>query len=124
VFCGPSQREKEKLHKEILDLEKKLDSKQALLLKIERYRGALEVMKHMGGDEDMDVKNQMDDIKEKLKEKEEDLEGIEELNQALIIKERRSNDELQDARKELIIVRMGFRSLFLYSHLLLFRLMP
>lgn len=71
---------------------------------IERYRGALEVMKHMGGDEDLKLKKEMDEIKENLKEKEEEMEALEELNQALIIKERRSNDELQEARKETIIV--------------------
>ncbi|EXC10668.1 hypothetical protein L484_025250 [Morus notabilis] len=96
------KKQKEELHKKIIDLEKKLDKKQALELTIERYRGALEVMKHMGADEDMKLKKEMDEIKENLKEKEEEMEALEELNQALIIKERRSNDELQDARKETI----------------------
>lgn len=85
-------------------MEKKLDEKQALELQIERYRGALEVMKHLGADKDMKLKKEMDEIKENLKEKEEEMEALEELNQALIIKERRSNDELQEARKETIIV--------------------
>ncbi|GMN24163.1 hypothetical protein TIFTF001_000447 [Ficus carica] len=97
------KKQKEELHKKIIDLEKKLDKKQALELMIERYRGALEVMKHMGGDEDLKLKKEMDEIKENLKEKEEEMEALEELNQALIVKERRSNDELQEARKETII---------------------
>ena len=99
-----SQREKEKLHKKILELEKRLDSKQALELQIERYKGALEVMKHMGADEDLELKKKMDETQEKLKETEEDLEAVEDLNQALIVKERRNNDELQQARKEIITV--------------------
>ncbi|XP_023904334.1 factor of DNA methylation 4 [Quercus suber] len=94
--------EKEKLHSKIIELEKKLDARQALELEIERMRGALHVMKHMGEDGDMEVKKNMDAIKEDLKEKEEELENMEALQQALVIKERKSNDELQEARKELI----------------------
>jgi hypothetical protein len=98
----PTQREKEKLHKKIFDLEKKLDAKQALELEIECMKNSLQIMKHMGEDEDLDVKKKMDTVREELKDKEEELDGLEQLNQALIIKERKTNDELQDARKELI----------------------
>lgn len=98
------QIEKEKLHKKIIELEKKLDAKQALELEIERMKGALQVMKHMGEDEDLEVKSKMDTIRQELKEKEEELEVLEDLNQALIVKERKTNDELQEARKELISV--------------------
>ncbi|KAJ6982887.1 hypothetical protein NC653_025875 [Populus alba x Populus x berolinensis] len=96
------KREKEKLHKKIFDLEKKLDAKQALELEIECMKNSLQIMKHMGEDEDLDVKKKMDTVREELKEKKEELDGLEQLNQALIIKERKTNDELQDARKELI----------------------
>ncbi|XP_059625242.1 protein INVOLVED IN DE NOVO 2-like [Cornus florida] len=98
------KREKEKLHKRIIELEKKLDAKQVLELEIEQMRGALQVMKHIGEGEDGDtkVKKKMDAIHEDLKEKEEELESLEALSQALIVKERKSNDELQEARKELI----------------------
>lgn len=65
-------------------------------------KNSLQIMKHMGEDEDLDVKKKMDTVREELKEKEEELDGLELLNQALIIKERKTNDELQDARKELI----------------------
>lgn len=65
-------------------------------------KNSLQIMKHMGEDEDLDVKKKMDTVREELKEKEEELDGLEQLNQALIIKERKTNDELQDARKELI----------------------
>lgn len=94
--------EKEKLHGKILELQKKLDDKQALELEIEQLRGALQVMKHMAEEEDGDVKKKINSIREELKEKEEELDGLEDLNQALIINERKTNDELQDARKELI----------------------
>ncbi|XP_059642814.1 protein INVOLVED IN DE NOVO 2-like [Cornus florida] len=103
-LADDQKREKEKLHKRIIDLEKKLDAKQALELEIEQMRGALQVMKHIGEGEEGDtaVKKKMDVIQEDLKEKEEELENLEALSQALIVKERKSNDELQEARKELI----------------------
>ena len=104
MFDWQWQREKEKLHHKIIDLERKLDARQALELEIERMRGALHVMEHMSEDGDMEVKRKMDAIREDLMEKEEELEGSEALQQALVIKERKSNDELQDARKELIMV--------------------
>ena len=73
-------------------------------------RGALLVMKHMGGDGDgdMEVQKKIGTIQEDLKQKEEELEGLEALNQALVVKERKSNDELQDAWKELINVSVHF----------------
>ena len=114
VFDWQLQIEKEKLHSKIIELEKKLDARQALELEIERMRGALHVMKHMGEDGDMEVKKNMDAIKEDLKEKEEELEHMEALQQALVIKERKSNDELQEARKELISVSVCLSTL-MYS---------
>ncbi|XP_050221795.1 factor of DNA methylation 4-like [Mercurialis annua] len=94
--------QKEKLRKKILELEKQLDAKQALELEIERMKGTLQVMNHMGNEEDNDVKKKMEAIQEELNEKEEDLEALDALNQTLMIKERMNNDQLQDARKELI----------------------
>ncbi|KAL3518185.1 hypothetical protein ACH5RR_020774 [Cinchona calisaya] len=95
------KREKEKLHMQIIELEKKLDAKQALELEIERLQGAVKVMKHMeNGDEEAEDK--LKGILVELKGKKEELDGLEALNQALIIKERKSNDELQEARKELV----------------------
>lgn len=98
------QRDKEKLHKKIIELEKKLDAKQALELEIVRMRGAVQVMKHVSEDGNLEDKRKMETIEKDLKDKEEDLEQMEALNQALIVKERQSNDELQEARKELINV--------------------
>lgn len=95
------KREKEDLHKKIINLEKQLDAKQAVELEIERLRGQLNVMKHMG-DDDLEVLKKVEDIHKNLREKEEELEDMESLNQTLVVQERKSNDELQDARKELI----------------------
>ncbi|GFS37040.1 XH/XS domain-containing protein [Actinidia rufa] len=96
------KRQKEELHKRIIQLEKQLDAKQALALEIEQLRGTLNVMKHMGDDGDLEVLKKVEGIHTMLREKEGDLEDLEALNQTLIVKERKSNDELQDARKELI----------------------
>ncbi|KAL8479062.1 hypothetical protein ACS0TY_030820 [Phlomoides rotata] len=86
--------QKELAHKKIIELEAKLDQKQALELQIERMRGAVEVMKHMTDEGD----------------KEEEFEGLESLNQNLIIKERMTNDEVQEARKQLFIVLKDSRA--------------
>ncbi|XP_050883996.1 factor of DNA methylation 4 [Lathyrus oleraceus] len=95
------QKEKDKLHKKIHDLERGLDAKQALELEIERLRGAFHVMNHIG-ETDLEEKKKLEAIKMDLREKEEQLEGVEDLQQTLVIQERKTNDELQDARKKLI----------------------
>lgn len=58
-------------------------------------RGAVQVMKNMEDDDDVD-------LKQKMKEIEESLEAKEELSRVLTVKHWRNNDELQDACKELI----------------------
>lgn len=116
------QKEKEELHKKILDLQRKLDAKQALELEIQHMRGALQVMEHMG--EDVEVKKKMEEIKLKLKDKVEDLEAMQDLYKTLVVKERETNDVLQDARTELIKVCVIFRaqgSLMLLCPLLAFQ---
>ncbi|KAK7272065.1 hypothetical protein RJT34_28443 [Clitoria ternatea] len=95
------KKEKEKLHKKIHELEKELDAKQALELKIEQLKGAVQVMEHMKEEDDVE-KRKIDAIKLDLQDKEEELEGMEQLLQTLVVRERKTNDELQDARKELI----------------------
>jgi hypothetical protein len=97
------QKEKEKLHKKIHDLERGLDAKQALELEIERLKGAFQVMNHIG-ETDLEEKKKLEEIKMELQEKEEELEGVEDLQQTLVVQERKTNDELQDARKKLISV--------------------
>ncbi|KAI3748751.1 hypothetical protein L6452_12046 [Arctium lappa] len=107
------KREKEDLHKKIIMLEKQLDAKQAVELEIERLRGQLNVMKHMG-DDDLEVLKKVEDIHKNLREKEEEFDDLESLNQTLVVQERKSNDELQDARKELI---EGLKELPKTSHI-------
>lgn len=49
---------------------------------------------------------QIEDLVTELAEKADELHDMEILNQTLILKEHMSNDELQDARKELLNVRL------------------
>nr|XP_043633850.1 protein INVOLVED IN DE NOVO 2 [Erigeron canadensis] len=107
------KRKKEELHKKIIMLEKQLDAKQAVELEIERLKGQLNVMKHIG-DDDMEVLKKVEVIHKNLREKEEELDDLESLNQTLVVQERKSNDELQDARKELI---EGLKELSKSSHI-------
>ena len=103
---------------QIIELEKKLDAKQALELELERLRGAVQVMEHIrtGGDEEVDDK--LVAIQVELEKREKELEDLEVRNQALIVKERKSNDELQESRKELINVRIALH--FLNGSLVVF----
>lgn len=96
------KREKEDALKKIINLEKQLDAKQKLEMEIEELKGKLEVMKHLGDDDDAAVRKKMKEMTDELEEKVDDLRDLESLNQTLVIKERQSNDELQEARKELI----------------------
>ncbi|KAL9250062.1 Factor of DNA methylation 1-like protein [Drosera capensis] len=95
------KREKEEALNKVLQLEKQLDAKQKLEMEIEDLKGKLEVMKHLGQDDDA-VRKRMEAMTAELKQKVDDLEDSESLNHTLIAKERESNDELQKARKELI----------------------
>ncbi|CAA7408438.1 unnamed protein product [Spirodela intermedia] len=96
------KREKEAALGKILQLEKQLDAKQKLELEIEQLKGKLQVMKHMGGEEDTVLEKKMAEMSEELKEKIDDMDAMEDLNRVLLKKERESTDELQEARKELI----------------------
>ncbi|KAK2424965.1 protein INVOLVED IN DE NOVO [Trifolium repens] len=95
------KKEKEKHHKKIQEMERKLDSKQALELEVEQLRGAFQVMNQIG-ETDLEEKKKLEAVKMDLKEKEEELEDIRALQQTLIVTECKTNDELQDARKALI----------------------
>lgn len=96
------QREKEEALKKILDLERDLNAKQKLQMEIEELKGKVRVMEYMG--DDAAVQKQIQDMNEELNEKIEEMKSMESLYQTLITKERQSNDELQEARKELIVV--------------------
>lgn len=94
--------EKQEAYNKILQLEKQLDAKQKLEMEIEELKGKLEVMKHLGDQDDAAIQKKMEEMNDELQEKRDNLEATEAMNQTLIVKERQSNDELQEARKELI----------------------
>ncbi|KAL8115524.1 hypothetical protein AgCh_022139 [Apium graveolens] len=71
------KREKEKLRKRTIELEKQINAKQGLELEIEWMRGSLSVMKHMEYDEDSMFRQKIDDTQKALQEKEEELEYVE-----------------------------------------------
>ncbi|KAJ4844086.1 hypothetical protein Tsubulata_027516 [Turnera subulata] len=101
------KKELDKLHKKIIELGRKLDTKQPLELELECLKGTLQGMEHMGEDEDLKVKKRMDALQEKMKETEYGLADLEKLNQMLLVMMRKSNDEV-DARKEVISCRSNF----------------
>ncbi|KAK9066048.1 hypothetical protein SSX86_015450 [Deinandra increscens subsp. villosa] len=96
------KREKEEALKKVLELERQLDAKQKLEMEIEELKGKLQVMKHLGDEDDTAVQEQIKKMNDELEAKMEEMDGVEEMNQTLVVKERQSNDELQEARKELI----------------------
>lgn len=98
------QREKEAALQKILHLERQLDAKQKLELEIQQLKGKLQVMKHMGGEDDSGVRKKIEELSDELKEKMEEMDALEDLNNTLLAKERISNDELQRSRQELITV--------------------
>lgn len=62
--------------------------------------------KLLGSDGNADILKDVDDIYKTLTDKEEELAELDKFNQTLILRERRTNDELQEARKELVNVRI------------------
>lgn len=85
-------------------MEKQLDAKQKLEMEIQELKGKLQVMQHLGDQDDAAIKNKMEEMNTELTDKIESLEAMETMNLTLMVKERQSNDELQEARKELIEV--------------------
>lgn len=63
---------------------------------------------------DYNMTFQIEDLMSELAEKAEELNDMEVLNQTLILKEHMSNDQLQEARKELLTVRLRWILIFLY----------
>ncbi|KAG7591840.1 XS domain [Arabidopsis thaliana x Arabidopsis arenosa] len=96
------KRQKEDALNKILLLEKQLDTKQTLEMEIQELKGKLQVMKHLGNDDDEAVKQKMQAMNDELDEKKSELEGLENMNSVLMTKERESNNEIQAARKKLI----------------------
>ncbi|KAL9285306.1 putative XS domain-containing protein [Arabidopsis thaliana] len=96
------QKEKEKLHKRIMEMEAKLNETQELELEIEKLKGTTNVMKHMVGcDGDKDIVEKIAKTQIELDARE---TALHEKMMTLARKERATNDEYQDARKEMIKV--------------------
>ncbi|ESQ35218.1 hypothetical protein EUTSA_v10007054mg [Eutrema salsugineum] len=96
------KRQKEEALNKILQLETQLDTKQTLEMEIQELKGKLQVMKHLGDDDDEAVKLKMKEMTDELEEKKSELEDLEQMNSDLMTKERQSNLEIQAARKKLI----------------------
>ncbi|ERN07897.1 hypothetical protein AMTRI_Chr08g203900 [Amborella trichopoda] len=94
--------EQERLANVIRKQQKELNEKQTLEVEIQKLKGELVMMKHMGGENNSEVCEKMKLVTEELQEKENEMESLEELNSVLVSKERETNDELQAARKEAI----------------------
>ncbi|MCI33607.1 XH/XS domain protein, partial [Trifolium medium] len=77
------KREKEEALNKILQLEKQLDAKQKLEMEIEELRGKLQVMKHLGDQDDAAIKKKMEEMTAELTDKIESLEDMESMNQTL-----------------------------------------
>ena len=84
-------------------------------MEIEEIKGKVQVMKHLGDEDDAAVQKKMKEMNEELEEKVGEMEDLVSLNHTLIVKERQSNDELQDARKELIAVCFSLPFVLFYG---------
>lgn len=89
-------------------------------MEIQELKGKLQVMKHLGDDDDEAVKQKMQEMNDELEDKKSELEGLEQMNSALMTKERQSNDEIQAARKKLIAVQISNALVFLGTDTLAF----
>ncbi|KAL6979174.1 hypothetical protein U1Q18_020840 [Sarracenia purpurea var. burkii] len=63
-------------------------------------RVALQVMRQLFTDREVELRNKMDAIQQDLEK--EELENLEEMNNILVVKKRKTNEEFQEAHKELI----------------------
>lgn len=97
------QKEKEKLHEKIMEMEAKLNETQELELEIEKLKGSTNVMKHMAGsDGDAEFMEKMIKTQMELEARE---TALHDKIMAVTQKERMANDEYQEARKEMIQVQ-------------------
>ncbi|XP_047327938.1 factor of DNA methylation 1-like [Impatiens glandulifera] len=96
------KKEKQEALAKILVLEKQLDAQQMLEMEIEDLKGKMQVMTHLGDDDDEALQKKIKELNDELEQKQNEMIDLEDLNQTLLIKERMSNDEVQEARKEFI----------------------
>ncbi|KAL9691557.1 hypothetical protein QQ045_011981 [Rhodiola kirilowii] len=96
------KRQKEELHKSIIQLEKQIDAKHALEVEITTLRGNLNVKRQLATGGDVEKIKEVEEMMQVLRDREEEIHNAETLIQYLIVKARKSNDDVQDARKEFI----------------------
>ncbi|KAK8926494.1 hypothetical protein KSP39_PZI019038 [Platanthera zijinensis] len=95
------KKERENSIRKILELEREMDAKQKLELEIEQLSGKIQVMMHMGSEEES-TKKKMEEMQAELDEKVEEQQYLESINSSLMVKHFESNTELQNARKQLL----------------------
>ncbi|GKF16428.1 hypothetical protein Tco_0061346, partial [Tanacetum coccineum] len=97
-------REEEALKKVEMEmemmLERQLAAKQKLEMEIEQLKGSLQVRKHLGDDDVMELINKMND---EMEARMDEMADLEDMNQTLLMNERQRNDAL----KELIEVLLS-----------------
>ncbi|KAJ9548802.1 hypothetical protein OSB04_021345 [Centaurea solstitialis] len=95
------KREKEKLHHQVIKLQKDLDDKQQLELEINKTNGAIELRINLT-DEDVHSKQK---LRKDLNRKESQLDCLKKLNQSFENRERLRNEELLSKNEELQVAR-------------------
>ncbi|CAH1433387.1 unnamed protein product [Lactuca virosa] len=81
---------------------RQLDVEQKLEIRIKELKRKVQMMKHLGDEDDAAVHEKITEMNNELEINIEEMENMENLNQTLLVKERQSNDELKEVRKELI----------------------
>ncbi|KAL0716254.1 hypothetical protein Bca4012_065576 [Brassica carinata] len=76
AHAAASERQYEEALSEILRNEAQLDTKQSLEIEIQELKGKLQVMKHLGDDDDEAVKQKMKEIHNDQEDKKSKLEGV------------------------------------------------
>ena len=56
-------------------------------MEIEELKGKLQVMKHLGDEDDAAIQKKMKEMNDELEQKIDDLDNMESMNQTLIVKE-------------------------------------
>nr|KAJ0225555.1 hypothetical protein LSAT_V11C100013450 [Lactuca sativa] len=97
-----TRREKGWVLKKVLGFGRQLDVEQKLEMRIKELKRKVQMMKHLGDEDDAAVQEKITKMNNELEINMEEMENMENLNQTHLVKECQSNDELKEVRKELI----------------------